>query len=203
MEGREKEIQMEREREGIGYAQKKENKMLYFFDATNFGQGLRISKVLWANRTRGKPLGDWKIFSYVNLPNVARPSCCYCCYCCCLCLCVPHPQTARTHRQKRGSVYRYALPSCGHCRISSATRAGINFAGIVECKIQRSLPRNCLCYCCYCSCCYYCWIVGCGWQRRRLRSFVACGNLFHNLYSNGTTKKQLKNKFLHMRTTSS
>lgn len=46
MEGREKEIQMEREREGIGYAQKKENKMQYFFDATNFGQGLRISKVL-------------------------------------------------------------------------------------------------------------------------------------------------------------
>lgn len=46
MEGREKEIQMEREREGIGYAQKKENKMQNFFDATNFGQGLRISKVL-------------------------------------------------------------------------------------------------------------------------------------------------------------
>lgn len=58
MEGREKQIQMERERKGTGYAQKKENKMQNFFDATNFGQGLRISKVLWANRTRGKPLGD-------------------------------------------------------------------------------------------------------------------------------------------------
>lgn len=99
-EGRNRYRWKEREREP-DTRKKKENKMQNFFDATNFGQGLRISKVLWANRTRGKPLGDWKIFSYVNLPNVARPSCCYCCYSCCLCLCVRHPQTARTHRQKR------------------------------------------------------------------------------------------------------